>query len=192
MNSFIRHLLSIYKISDDNLNLLLNNMEKVMLKKGDCIVCEGETNTNLYLVEHGIIRAHYLNEGEEITVWFAFDGEAVFSSWGFVSDSASQLTIEASCDTSVFCITKEGFENLCNLSIGLANWGRKLMERLWIDMDNRLVSTGTNKAEERYKLLIAEYPQILQYVPLKHIASYIWVTPQSLSRIRAAYKKRLK
>ena len=69
--------------------------------------------------------------------------------------------------------------------IVLANLGLHLMDRQLLLQENWLISSGSPRARERYLTLIKETPELLQYVPLKHIASYLWITPQSLSRIRA-------
>lgn len=73
-------------------------------------------------------------------------------------------------------------------SLGLANLGRRLMEQQLLSTENWLISAGSPKAKERYLTLIKEHPELLQNVPLKHIASYLWITPQSLSRIRGEIK----
>lgn len=59
------------------------------------------------------------------------------------------------------------------------------MDHQFLQQENWLISSGSPRAKERYLNLIKETPELLQYVPLKHIASYLWITPQSLSRIRA-------
>ena len=62
------------------------------------------------------------------------------------------------------------------------------MEQQLLTTENRLLSNDSPRAKERYLTLIRETPELLQHVPQKHIASYLWITPQSLSRIRAKIK----
>lgn len=92
------------------------------------------------------------------------------------------------CDSVAYQISGSALDELYSSSIGLANLGRRLMEQQLLTIENWLISAGSPKAKERYLTLIKETPELLQYVPLKHIASYLWVTPQSLSRIRAGIK----
>ena len=77
---------------------------------------------------------------------------------------------------------------LFDSSLGLANLGRRLMEQQLLTTENWLLSNDSPRAKERYLTLIRETPELLQHVPQKHIASYLWITPQSLSRIRAKIK----
>lgn len=110
------------------------------------------------------------------------------SVWGYVENTASHITIEVMCDSIAYCIPGSTLNNLYASSLGLANLGRQLMERQLLSLENWLISAGSPKAKERYLTLIKEHPELLQNVPLKHIASYLWITPQSLSRIRREMK----
>ena len=167
---------------------LLSYMEEIRFKKKEVIVHEGSKNGNLYLIKQGIWRAHYLKDGVDTTIWFAGAGEAAFSVWGYVENTASHITIEVMCDSIAYCIPGSTLNNLYASSLGLANLGRQLMERQLLSLENWLISAGSPKAKERYLTLIKEHPELLQNVPLKHIASYLWITPQSLSRIRREMK----
>ena len=89
------------------------------------------------------------------------------------------------CDSVAYCISRTALNQLFASSIGLANLGLRLMDHQFLQQENWLISSGSPRAKERYLNLIKETPELLQYVPLKHIASYLWITPQSLSRIRA-------
>lgn len=92
------------------------------------------------------------------------------------------------CDSIAYCISGQTLNGLYTSSLGLANLGRRLMEQQLLSTENWLISAGSPKAKERYLTLIKEHPELLQNVPLKHIASYLWITPQSLSRIRGEIK----
>ena len=111
-----------------------------------------------------------------------------FSVWGYVENTASHITIEVMCDSIAYCISGQTLNGLYASSLGLANLGRRLMEQQLLSTENWLISAGSPKAKERYLTLIKEHPELLQNVPLKHIASYLWITPQSLSRIRGEIK----
>ena len=124
-------------------------------------------------------------DGVDSTIWFASEGEVAFSVWGYVDNSYSLINIEAMCDSVAYCISRTALDQLFASSLGLANLGLRLMERQLLLQENWLIHSGSPRAKERYLTLIKETPELLQYVPLKHIASYLWITPQSLSRIRA-------
>lgn len=177
-----------YNLSSTDLRTLLNHMREARFKKKEMIVNEGERNNNLYLLKEGIWRAHYLKDETDTTIWFASAGEVAFSIWGYADNSVSQISIEACCDSIAYYISRQELTQLFDSSLGLANLGRRLMEQQLLTTENWLLSSGSPRAKERYLTLIRQTPELLQYVPQKYIASYLWITPQSLSRIRAQIK----
>lgn len=189
METFEEKFRNRYQLSEADASALLSHMEEVRFKKREVIVQEGTKNTNLYLIKEGIWRGHYLKDGVDTSIWFASKGEATFSVWGYVDNSYSQISIEAMSDSIAYCISKAALNELYSTSIGLANLGRRLMEHQLLTTENWLISAGSPRAKERYLTLIKETPELLLHVPLKYIASYLWITPQSLSRIRAGIGK---
>ena len=189
METFEEKFRNRYQLSEADASALLSHMEEVRFKKREVIVQEGTKNTNLYLIKEGIWRGHYLKDGVDTSIWFASKGEAAFSVWGYVDNSYSQISIEAISDSIAYCISKAALNELYSTSIGLANLGRRLIEHQLLTTENWLISAGSPRAKERYLTLIKETPELLLHVPLKYIASYLWITPQSLSRIRAGIRK---
>lgn len=84
MDAFIQKFCEKYSLPIALSLQLLDNMEKFTFRKGDFLVQEGGRNSNFYIVSKGIWRGHYLNDGVDVSVWFASEGEAIFSSWGYV------------------------------------------------------------------------------------------------------------
>lgn len=185
MNTFIRQICDRYKVSETDMQTLLDCMERVHFKKKELVVCEGSRNNNLYFIKNGIWRGYYHKDGTDTTIWFASDGEAAFSVWGYVDNACSLINIEAMCDSTAYCISRTELDRLLASSIGLSNLMLRLAERQLYLLENWLISSGSPRAKERYLTLLKDNPELLLHVPLKHIASYLWVTPQSLSRIRA-------
>lgn len=180
-----------YKLPEKELSELLSCMTEVRFPKGELIIKEGERNTNFYLLKKGIWRGYYLKDGTENSLWFAGSGEAAFSSWGYVDGEISHINIESLNDSIAYCISKAYLETLFSKSIDMANFGRKIFEREILSVDISSVAYGTPPtAKERYLTLMEENPELLQDVPLKHLASYLYITPQSLSRIRTELKKK--
>lgn len=184
MDKFKEKLCKKYRLQETDVQFLLERMEEVRFKKKETIVREGNKNANLYLIKQGIWRGYFHKDGVDTTIWFASEGEAAFSIWGYMDNAYSQVTIEAMCDSIAYCIPRSALIELYHSSIGLANLGRSLMEHQFLSQETWLISAGSPRAKERYLTLIKEMPELLQYVPLKYIASYLWITPQSLSRIR--------
>ncbi|WP_288324631.1 MULTISPECIES: Crp/Fnr family transcriptional regulator [Bacteroidaceae] len=192
MDAFVQKFCEKYSLPITASLQLLAKMEKLHFRKGDFLVQEGERNSNFYIISKGIWRGHYLNDGVDVSVWFASEGEAIFSSWGYIENTLSLVSIEAMCDSELYGISKAKLESFYASSAELANFGRRLFEQQFLGLENWIISGGSPRAKERYLTLLEENPELLQYVPLKHIASYLWITPQSLSRIRAGLGKKKK
>ncbi len=192
MDAFVQKFCEKYSLPITASLQLLAKMEKLHFRKGDFLVQEGERNSNFYIISKGIWRGHYLNDGVDVSVWFASEGEAIFSSWGYIENTPSLVSIEAMCDSELYGISKAKLESFYASSAELANFGRRLFEQQFLGLENWIISGGSPRAKERYLTLLEENPELLQNVPLKHIASYLWITPQSLSRIRAGLGKKKK
>ncbi len=190
MKTFSEILHEKYGLNASESEQLLAQMERLTYRKGEHIVREGERNSSLYLVAQGIWRGHYLRDGVDISLWFASEGDTLFSSWSYVADRPSLTSIEAMSDSTVFRISKQKMETFFASSIAFANIGRIIFERQFLDMENWMINGGAAQAKQRYLALLEQNPELLQHVPLKHIASYLMITPQSLSRIRAELSKK--
>ena len=190
MKTFSEILHEKYGLSASESEQLLAQMERLTYRKGEHIVREGERNSSLYLVAQGIWRGHYLRDGVDISLWFASEGDTLFSSWSYVADRPSLTSIEAMSDSTVFRISKQKMETFFASSIAFANIGRIIFERQFLDMENWMINGGAAQAKQRYLALLQQNPELLQHVPLKHIASYLMITPQSLSRIRAELSRK--
>lgn len=176
-----------YNLSATDLRTLLDHMQEARFKKKEMIVNEGERNNNLYLLKEGIWRAHYLKDETDTTIWFASAGEVAFSIWGYADNSVSQISIEACCDSIAYYISRQELTQLFVFT-WIGQPGTPSVEQQLLTTENWLLSSGSPRAKERYLTLIRQTPELLQYVPQKYIASYLWITPQSLSRIRAQIK----
>ncbi len=190
MKQFVDAFCKRYSSTEKECMKLVDNMEEVSFCKGDYLVRAGETNCSYYLIKEGIWRGYILRDGEELSVWFAITGETVFSSWGYMANRPSPIYIEAMTDSTLYKISKQKMEVFLNSSIESANLGRKLVEQDFLVAEERIVATGSiPQAKERYLDLLKRDPLLVKHVPLKYIASYLFITPQSLSRIRAELAK---
>lgn len=190
MEKFIRSIHDIHPLPDHDLKLLLDTGIRTDIPKGHMLFREGEVDRSIYLIRSGVLRGYWDGEDRETTIWFATEGEAAFSSWSYAGGQPSQISVTASCDCRLLFYEKEKIEALFRSSAELAVWGRKLFERLLLSSDQWLVYFSKPLAADRYKIMAEKMPEILQNVPLKEIASYLGVTPQSLSRIRSELFKK--
>ncbi len=183
----MRRFCELYQFTVAEAESFIGVMSATTKQKGEIVVEEGCRDTNLYLLIGGIWRAYMLKDGEEITVWFGGTGEVVCSMWGYVANIPSEITIESLTESEVYYIPKQELEKYFTTSLAFANLGRKLIEHHALIVDKWWIDSWQPiTARERYLRLMKKNPELLLYAPLKHVASYLGMTPQSLSRIRAA------
>ena len=168
--------------------LLRQTLRTLHFPKGSVVVDEGKIDDSLYFLTRGIWRAHLERDGEDYTLWFAVPGETVFSSWGYNRGLPSRLTISSSSDSTAVEMKKSTVLALSEASPAFAHWLQEIYVDILLSSDNALVDLWNPKAEKRYLAFMKKMPEIFRYVPLREIAGYLGVTPQSLSRIRAGLK----
>ncbi|MDH6311745.1 CRP-like cAMP-binding protein [Parabacteroides sp. PFB2-10] len=185
MQTFIKSIHDIYPLPEDDLNRLFEVGKEVFIPKRTILIRKGEVNRSLYLLKSGIVRGYIREGNRESTIWYAAPGEAVYSSWGFTKGLRSQIYIATSSDCEALHFHKEEIEELALSSQALSIWVRKLFEHLLLTTDQWLIELIQPLASRRYEALINKSPELLQAIPLKELASFLGITPQSLSRIRA-------
>lgn len=171
----------LYPLGEKDLDQLLEEMEEVRFGKGEQVVSEGRRTDSVYFVKEGLARVYILRDGRDMTMWFTGAGEMLASS----VEKLSPLNAEVMEDSVLLKISAARLEELFGQSLELANWGRKLAEHYLSEYEHYFTYYSGTDARTQYERLIREYPDLIRKVPLKHIASYLQITPQSLSRIRA-------
>lgn len=158
-------------------------------KKGDLLVEEGRTCSYLFLVEKGLLRSFYYDEkGNDVTHWFAAETMIMTSPASFFNREESFFYIQALENVEVRAITLDALEQAFEQSKSLERFGRILATEMLILFGHKIVDLQTKSAEVRYRELLQTYPDIFQRTKLGHIASYLGIAQQSLSRIRANVK----
>ncbi len=176
-----------YSLEPEAVSDLLGQMDRVSFRKGDAVVRSGAFDDSLYVLESGIWSGAKSTAFGDAVVWFAFGGEAVVDVFCYSADRPSKITIVSETDSVARRLSKRRVDTLCGSSLGIANVVRKIFETNACHFEDDVVwMADKENASERYKALINDHPELVLNVPLKKIASYLWVTPQSLSRIRAA------
>ena len=141
-------------------------------------------------MEQGVIRAFRENDAEEVALWFAAEGEVVLQVWGYCRDLPSEENFQCETDCLLHVISNKEIERLCSESLHFANMIRILFQNHAMLMEDFLIFFADNKsAEERYLSMLKRHPNIFNQVSLKKLASFLYITPQSLSRIRAGLKR---
>lgn len=145
---------------------------------------EGEVCRHIYLVESGIIRATQLKDGKEINLYFRFEGEFVTNLKSLRTGSPSEYSLQAIDISETVGFSKEALFNAYQESAEVESWGKQVVEQMLIEQEEHSTFFKLYSPEERYAYLLAHQPSLIQRVSLSHLASYIGITRESLSRIR--------
>ena len=155
------------------------------LAAGDAFVKQGEERHHLGFIHEGVLRYHLLlKNGDDVTKDFGFPGWFAVSYGSAVRGIAARVAISAvsSCRLTVW-----PFEWLSQLLDTPGEWqrfGRRVAEMLYVRKEEREISLLTDDAGERYTALQRQFPNAIELIPHYHLASYLGIRPQSLSRIR--------
>jgi CRP-like cAMP-binding protein len=167
-----------YKIADEK-------FRRLMVRKGDFLLNEGQCVHYQYYVYSGCLRSYFLHEsGKEHTIQFAMSDWWISDYTAFFTGGRSILYIECLQDAEIYKISKGSLEELYAEVPLIEYYFRLIMEKSFVSFQNRIISDLALSAKERYCWFIKRYPSIEQKIRNYHVASYLGITTESLSRIR--------
>ncbi|UOQ52662.1 Crp/Fnr family transcriptional regulator [Hymenobacter cellulosivorans] len=178
-----------YPLPPASLEKMLALAEYVELPKGTRLFRDDQLAQHIYVLQHGLARAYAQREEREVTFWFSTEGAVLASIRGYTEQALSYETIELLEDSRLFRLNMAALQQLYRTDVHLANWGRVMVERVWLQTEQQLIARQFRTAAERYADLLEHSPHLLQRVALGHIASYLGITQVTLSRVRAQLKK---
>lgn len=186
MNHYRNKIESFVDRLDEETRSALKNISKTKIyRKGDFILREDEVCRYSFTVEDGVLRKFYLNDGKEITTEFFFRDDIAVSFKSYCQQTPGKDFIQALTDTTVtqteftqFQKAKANFPKLVELDLLLTEY-----YAIWLE--NRLFEFHTLDATNRYVRLLNEQAHIIQSIPVTYIASYLGISLETLSRIRA-------
>jgi CRP-like cAMP-binding protein len=148
------------------------------------ILKEGEIPRRIFFVKQGCLRASVAARGKEVTFQFFFEGDAVASSEGFRSRQPSTISITAIEPSVLFTMSREGFGKIVHDFPVVKDIMLETAFRRFEHYARLFLSYISNTPRQRYLALLQGDPRIMERVPQRYIASYLGITPVSLSRIR--------
>lgn len=158
--------------------------KRFLKKKNDHFLRQGQLLTSYFVLQKGVFRAYIHRDGKEINVWFGEENQIFGAIMPMYANRPSPENIQFLEDAEVYAIAVDDLEVLYKLHPELNFVGRKIAEELCVILENKITSLHTESASERYQSLIEQQPNLLQRITLGHIASYLRVTQETLSRIR--------
>lgn len=155
------------------------------VRKRQVLLQNGDVCRYLAFVNNGCLREYTIDhKGEEHIIQFAIEDWWISDLNSFLSVTPSTHNIDALQDSDVLLLEKSARENLFAAVPAMERFFRLLLESNYIATHNRINAALSASAEERYLAFVETYPHLVEQVPQSQIASYIGITPQSLSRIR--------
>ena len=173
------------KISDQARLDFTKCISKKGFNKGDLLLKQGEICKHIYFLKEGFARGFYYHEGKEFTLWFGLENDIIASMYSFVSQKQSFESIEFLENSVVYCLEYGQLQRLYKQHIEINLIGRLFTERYYLKLEERVMSLQFQSALERYNQIIKNTPNLIQRASLGHIASYLGITQETLSRIRA-------
>jgi CRP-like cAMP-binding protein len=172
-------------------------LKKVNYKKGEIINKEGDVFKNILFINSGIVRSYFMDSNGRDFTWHIHYSEDdanmknlfVVDYASFTNQEPSKLFFEVIENAELISIDFLSLERLYNSSEKWLKFGKKMADTAYYLTHHRALSLLTETAEFRYERLLKESPTLLQKVPQYYIASYLGITPQSLSRIRTEMNK---
>lgn len=169
----------------------LEKGKSIEFKKRDYFVRQNEPCRFVGVVESGILKYTRIdNDGNESIVEYSFTGDFVCDYPSFIKPSGALTNIQAITDCSVYVISRQELNDYWETNMDTQRFGRLATEELYIEIYKRLLSFYSDTPEQRYIALLERCPNLPQYIPLKEIASFLGVTPETVSHIRRKLKNK--
>ncbi|MBO6200100.1 Crp/Fnr family transcriptional regulator [Epilithonimonas ginsengisoli] len=190
-HNFRNHLSQILGVPITSLEFCSTFYEIKEVKKHEIILREGEISDSTFFVEKGLLRMYSIDKaGKEHVIQFAPENWIISDTTSQLLNEKSRFYIEA-IEESTIIVTKEGFfENLSKIYPDVAEKNQRLMFNHIKSLQNRVNALISTTAEERYMDFLKKYPSLMLRAPQWMVASYLGITPESLSRVRKELAKK--
>lgn len=173
-------------MTHDELDALENILVPQKYAKGQMIINEGQVCDSIYYIERGLIRQFYFKNGKQITEHLGEDHTIFMCIESLFREEPTKLQVEAIEPTIVYAIPKQKLEQVALHNVNIQILYRKILEESLIISQVHADLVRFETAQARYKRMCKLNPQVILRAPLVYIASYLQMTPETLSRVRAA------
>lgn len=174
------------KLSDEDIRLFASLIDdRRRLKKGQVFITDGMVCRHLIYIDKGLVRQFYYKDGHDVTEHFASEGYSMHCIESVYHQIPTHLMAEALEPSVVYYVNYARLADLMEKSAGLCRFYRIYQEEDLIITQHKADAFRYESSKERYERFLKDYPEAAKRAPLQHIASYLLMTPETLSRVRA-------
>ena len=191
MQNLINKIKNSISLSSEAEKHIYSIAKEKIVSKGDVLIRQGQSVNKTFFVIDGCLRSFCIEkEGKEHTLQFAIKNWWISDFMAIYNQELASLTVECITDSTVIEFNAQKLDEIYSMFPEFEPFQRKNLERHVVSLHKRILNQLQLTALERYNLFLEQYPHIEQYVPNYHIASYLGLTQQSLSRLRAEKAKK--
>lgn len=173
-------------MTHDELDILESILVPMKFAKGDMILKEGEVCRCIYFIDKGLVRQYYIKHGKEVTEHLGDDHSVFMCIESLFKEVPTQLQVEALEPCIIYALPKDRLERVALHNVNIQILYRKILEESLILSQVHADLVRFETAQDRYRRMCKLYPQVVLRAPLLFIASYLQMTPETLSRVRAS------
>jgi len=182
--TFIDHFSADQKLTDQTKAEICNHLSIQNLEKKHILIKENQRHDFAYFVIKGAVRSYYLKDGIEVNTWFALENDIVGSLHNF-KDKTSRETMELIENSTLISINLKKIKPLMLSNIQIANFINAVIEDYALFLEDKIYFSQMMSSNDKYLALLNKEPRIFQRIPLTYIASFLGITRETLSRLRA-------
>jgi len=188
MEALFQLLNSIYPMSKELSDYLNSVIKSLELPKKEYLLKAGRVCENVYFISKGLVRCFYAKDGVEVCNWFMKEGDVIFSVKSFYTQTPSNESIQVLENAAFYYISYQELQYIYKTFIEFNYIRGVLTERYYLLSEERIYSMRMQRAHERYNYIKENHAELINRVPNKYIASYLGITEETFSRIRAGKK----
>lgn len=173
-------------MTHDELDVLESILVPMKFQKGEKILNEGEVCTHIYWIVKGLVRQFYYKNGKELTEHMAVENHIIMCIESLFKEEPTRLQILALEPTLIYAMPRHLLEQVAMRSVNIQILYRKILEESLIESQIHADLLRFETAQDRYSKLVKLHPQLVLRAPLVYIASYLQMTPETLSRVRTS------
>lgn len=182
--NLIDHFAVEQELTDETKAEICNHLSILHLNKKHVLIKENQYHDFAYFVIKGAVRSYYLKDGVEVNTWFALENDMVGSLQNF-KNCPSRTTIELVENSSLISINLKQIKPLILRNVQIANFINAIIEEYALFLEDKVYFSQMMSSMDKYLVLLEQDPQLFQRIPLTYIASFLGISRETLSRLRA-------